>query len=94
MIKFEPRFLYNTIIEGNYVVLDSINEAPSRVIEKLNGLLDKKNNKKETKFEVPEKSSKPKIDINRDFRIICISQYEKINQISPDFVNRLEVIVL
>jgi len=50
LIKFEPRFLYNTIIEGNYVVLDSINESPSRVIEKLNGLLDKKNNKKRNKI--------------------------------------------
>ena len=47
LIKFEPRFLYNAIEEGNCVVLDCINEAPSRVIERLNGLLDKKNNEDE-----------------------------------------------
>jgi len=93
-IKFEPRFLYQAIIEGNCVVLDCINEAPSRVIERLNGLLDKKNSKKEEKFEVPENTSKPEIDINKDFRIICTSNFEKINQISPAFINRFEVIVL
>jgi len=94
LIKFEPRFLYNAIQEGNCVVLDSINEAPSRVIERLNGLLDKKNSKKEEKFEVPENTTNPEININRDFRIICTSNFEKINQISPAFVNRFEVIVL
>jgi len=96
LIKFEPRFLYNAIEEGNCVVLDSINEAPSRVIERLNGLLDKKNSKKEKKFEVPENTAKakPKIKIHEDFRIICTSNFEKINQISPAFVNRFEVIVL
>lgn len=39
---FEPEFLYNSIKNGNYIVLDNINEAPSRVIERLIGLLDKK----------------------------------------------------
>ena len=94
LIKFEPRFLYNAIEEGNCFVLDCINEAPSRVIERLNGLLDKKNSKKEEKFEVRENTANPEININRDFRIICISNFEKINQISPAFVNRFEVIVL
>jgi len=94
LIRFEPRFLYNAIIKGNCVVLDSINEAPSRVIERLNGLLDKKNSKKEEKFEVPENTAEPEIDIHEDFRIICTSNFEKINQISPAFVNRFEVIVL
>ena len=54
----------------------------------------KKNSKKEEKFEVPENTTNPEININRDFRIICTSNFEKINQISPAFVNRFEVIVL
>ena len=94
LIKFDPRFLYNAIVEGNCVVLDCINETPSRVIERLNGLLDKKNSDKENVFEVPENTKKPLIKINKDFRIICTSNFEKINQISPAFVNRFEVIVL
>ena len=32
LIKCEPRFLYNAIIGGCYVVLDCINVAPSKVI--------------------------------------------------------------
>ena len=76
LIKFEPRFLYNVIIGGDCVVLDCINEAPSRVIERLNGLLDKKNSDKEEVFEVPENTKKPLIKINKDFRIICTSNFE------------------
>ena len=93
-IKFEPRFLYKAIKRGNCVVLDSINEAPSRVIERLNGLLDKKNSEDEEKFEIPEDSAESEIKIHEDFRIICTSNFRKINQISPSFVNRFEVIVL
>jgi len=94
LIKFEKGFLFNAIAKGHCVVLDSINEAPSRVIERLNGLLDKKNNKKEAYFEVPENTQDSRIKINRNFRIICTSNFDKINQISPAFVNRFEVIVL
>ncbi len=94
LIKFEPRFLYKSIKKGNCVILDCINEAPSRVIERLNSLLDKKNSKKEAIFEVPENTKEPVIKINENFRIICTSNFDKINQISPAFVNRFEVIVL
>ena len=93
LLQFEPRFLDNAISEGNCVILDCINEASSRVIERWNGLLDKKNNKKEEIFEVPENTSNPGIKINKDFRIICSSSFDKINQ-TPAFVNRFEVIVL
>ena len=92
LIKFEYRFLYNAIIGGYCVVLDCINEGPSRVIESLNGLLDKKNNDKEEVFEVSENTKKSLIKINKDFRIIYTSNFEKINKISPAFVNRFEVI--
>ena len=94
LLKFEPRFLYEAIKNGNCVVLDSINEASSKVIERLNGLLDKKILKGEKKFEVPEESSESKIEIHKNFRIICTSNFQNIDQISPAFVNRFEVVVL
>ena len=94
LIKFEPRFLYNSIKNGNCVILDSINEAPSRVIERINGLLDKKNKNEKAIFDVPENSEKPTIEINQNFRIICTSNFDKLNEISPSFLNRFEVIVL
>ena len=93
-IQFRPGFLYEAIEKGYCVVLDSIDEAPSIVIERLNGLLDKKNNDKENIFEVPEESSDSKIKIGKHFRIICTTTFSKINQISPSFVNRFEVIAL
>ena len=94
IIIFEPKFLYEAIQDGYSIVLDSIEEAPSRVIERLNGLLDKKNTEEEQIFEVPENSNNPEIEIDEDFRIICTSNYKKLNQISPAFVNRFEVISL
>ena len=94
LLKFESRFLYDAIKEGNCVVLDSIDEAPPRVIERLNGLLDKKNSEKEKYFDVPENSKNSKIKIHDKFRIICTSNFKKISQISPSFLNRFEVIVL
>ena len=93
-LRFQPGFLYNSIKEGNCIVLDNINEAPSRVIERLNGLLDKKNNEEENYFEVPEYSKKPTLKIHKNFRIISTSNFDKINQISPAFVNRFQVITL
>ena len=45
-ISFEEGFLCKSIKQGQCIVLDSIEEAPSRVIERLNGLLDKKIAKK------------------------------------------------
>ena len=61
-------------------------EAPSRVIDRLNGLLDKKNNEEETYFEVQENSNNPKLKIHRNF--------DKISQISPSFLIRFKVITL
>ena len=91
---FEPGFLYNSIKNRNCIVLDNINEAPSRVIERLNGLLDKKNNKEEKYFEVQENSNNPKLKIHRNFRIISTSNFDKISQISPAFLNRFQIIIL
>ena len=91
---FEPEFLYNSIKNGNYIVLDNINEAPSKVIERLIGLLDKKNNEKENYFEVQENSKNPKLKIHRHFRIISTSNFDKISQISPAFLSRFQAITL
>ena len=54
----------------------------------------KKNNEKENYFEVQENSKDPLLKINKKFRIIATSNFDKINQISPAFVNRFQVITL
>ena len=94
LLKFKKGILYKAIEKGFSIVLDCINEAPSRVIERLNDLLDKKNNESEKILEIPENTKEPFIRINDNFRIICTSNYEKINQMSPAFINRFDVIVL
>ena len=50
--------------------------------------------KKESFFELPENTNEKKIQINENFRIICVCEYEKIKKMSPAFINRFDVIVL
>jgi len=94
ILKFYPGFLVDAIKKGNTVVLDCINEANATVGERLNGLLDKKNNDEENYFDLPENTKKPRIKINQNFRMICTCNINKIKDMSPAFVNRFDVIVL
>ena len=52
MLKFKPFLLVEAIEKGRIVVLDCINEANATVGERLNGLLDKKNNEEEEYFDL------------------------------------------
>ncbi len=94
ILKFIPGFLVEAIKQGKTVVLDCINEANATVCERLNGLLDKKNNENEEYFDLPENTEKLKISINKNFRIICTCNINNIKDMSPAFVNRFDVIVL
>ena len=94
MLVWKNGFLTDGIKNGFTVVLDNINEAPSTVTERLNGLLDKTYDNKEAFFELPENPNENKIKINPNFRIICVCEYEKIKKMSPAFINRFDVIVL
>ena len=94
LLEWKKGFLCLAIEKGDCVILDNIDEAPSTLTERLNGLLDKKNDDSEKKFDVPENPNEPQIDIHENFRIICTSNIDKINEISPAFVNRFDVIVL
>jgi len=94
ILKFKKGILYKAIKDGFSIVLDSINEAPSRVIERLNELLDKKIKDNEKIIEVPENPNDPILEINDNFRIISTSNYEKLNQMSPAFINRFEIVYL
>ena len=95
MLVWKNGFLTEGIKEGYSVVLDNINEAPSTVTERLNGLLDKTyDDDKEAFFEIPENPKDNKIKIDNNFRIICVCDYEKLKKMSPAFINRFDVIVL
>ena len=64
LIEWKSGFLLNAIIEGKCAVLDSLEEAPSTVTERLNSLLDKKYDGKSQQnfnvYENPKKKSKNK----------------------------------
>ena len=80
MLIWENGFLTEGIKNGLTIILDNINEASSTVTERLNGLLDKTYDKKESYFEIPENPNEKKILINENFRIICVCEYEKIKK--------------
>ena len=93
ILKFKRGILYKAMESGISIVLDNINEAPSRVIERLNDILDKKNDKNEM-LEIPENTNEPNLRIDDNFRIICTSNYDKLSEMTPAFINRFEVVVL
>ena len=45
-------------------------------------------------MDVPENPKEPQIDIHVNFRMVCTSSIDKINEMSPPFVNIFDVIVL
>ena len=94
ILKFKDGILVEAIEKGRTVVLDCINEANATVGERLNGLLDKKNNDEEEYFDLPENTEKLKIPIHKNFRMICTCNINNIKDMSPAFVNRFDVIVL
>ncbi len=94
ILKFKKGFLVKAIKKGRCVIFDQINEAPSTVYERLNGLLDKKYNDEDNKFPVPECSEKTSFKIKKKFRIICTCNHKKIKQISPAFLSRFDIIYL
>ena len=95
LMKWEDGFLTNAIIEGKCCILDDIEEAPSTVTERLNGLLDKKLDiEKERIFEIPECPNRRQVKINKNFRLICICNYNNLSKMTPAFLNRFDIITL
>ena len=95
LMKWEDGFLTLSIIKGKCCILDNIEEAPSTITERLNGLLDKKLNvEKERIFEIPECPHKNEVKINKNFRLLCICNYSNISKMSPAFLNRFDLVTL
>ena len=95
LMKWEDGFLTLSIINGKCCVLDDIEEAPATITERLNGLLDKKlDEEKELFFEIQECPQKKEVRINKNFRLLCICNYNSISKMSPAFLNRFDIITL
>ena len=94
LIKWQDGFLTKAIKIGKCSVLECIDEAPSTVTERLNGLLDQKYDNQQKYFEIPENSANPRVPIKDSFRILATANIDKIGQMSPAFLNRFDIIVL
>ena len=94
ILKFKEGFLIKAIKRGRSIIFDQINEAPSTVYERLNGLLDKKYNDEDNTFPVPEYSEKTIFKIKKNFRIICTCNNSKLKNISPAFLSRFDIVYL
>ena len=94
ILKFKEGFLVKAIKKGRCVIFDQINEAPSTVYERLNGLLDKKYNDEDNTFPIPEYSERTNPRIKKNFRIICTCHSSKLKNISPAFLSRFDIIYL
>ena len=94
LIKWQDGFLTKAIMQGKCSVLESLDEAPSTVTERLNGLLDQKYDGQKKFFDIPENSANPRVEIKDSFRILATSNIDKISQMSPAFLNRFDIIVL
>ena len=94
LIEWKSGFLLNAIEKGKCCILDSLEEAPSTITERLNGLLDKKYNNEKQYFNLYENPKKKKIEIHENFRLIGTCEYKNINQMSPAFINRFDIIYL
>ena len=105
LIQWQNGFLIKGIEKGGVIILDNIDQCPSTVLERLNSLLDKRydtlNRRKEKrdnfpqeKFIVNENPSKSEININPNFRLICICNTDKKKNLSPSFIDRLDTIFL
>ena len=99
IMEWKEGFLTKSIKEGHIVILDNLNEANSTITERLNGLLDFKYDENKDKgdkkrFDIPENPLESSIIIHNNFRIIGISDLDKITKMSPAFLNRFDIIVL
>ena len=95
LMEWKDGFLTMAIKKGKCCILDNIEEAPATITERLNGLLDKKLEiEKDRIFEIPECPQNKEIEIDQNFRLICICNYDSISKMSPAFLNRFDVITL
>ena len=98
-MEWKDGFLTKAIENGELVIMDDLQEANSTITERLNGLLDIKYDEgkrkgNSNKFDIPENPLKDSIEIHKDFRIIGICDIQSINQMSPAFLNRFDIIIL
>ena len=88
----ERQTLLKAIKNGYSGVFDNINLTQSKVIERLNCILERQNIEKQNFFYVPENNKETSVSINNHFIFISIYENKYLSQLSPAFLNRLNII--
>ena len=95
ILEWNYGFLLNGVKEGKCLVFDCINEISSQVTERANNLFDLNLNfDKNIYFKVPENPNKKEqnVEIKKTFRVIATCDEDKLNKMSPAFINRFKII--
>ena len=91
LIQWIDGFLIRAISEGQVAVVDNIDEAQPTITERFNSLMDREIG---SKFETPENANQRFVYIQKGFHLLCTCKLENLEQMSPAFINRFDVIVL
>ena len=92
IIEWKDGPLLEAIKNGYSGVFDNINLAQSKVIERLNCILEPRNIEKQNFFYVPENNKETSVSINNHFIFISTCENKYLSQLSPAFLNRLNII--
>ena len=95
LIEWKNGPLTNAVKYGYSGVFLNVDSIDSKILERLNFLLDQKENGDiDNVFKIPENPNLKDIDIHPNFCFYCTCKIEKLNSLSDAFLNRLTVIVI
>ena len=69
-----------------------IDSTDTKILERINSLLDQKETEKEKIFKIPENPNLGSVEINPNFHFYCTCSYDKLDSLSDAFLNRLTII--
>ena len=92
LIKWENGPLTDAITYGYSGIFLNIDLVDSKILERINCLLDPKETDVDNFFEIPENPSLEKIPIENNFRFYCTCSEGKLDSLSDAFLNRLTII--
>ena len=86
--------LSQTVQGVNFGIFLNIHSAPSKILERLNPLLEPKDTFENEFFDIPENTKNKQIPISDNFHFIGTCDIKYLNQVSPAFLNRVTLINL
>lgn len=93
--EIQIEWKYGPVVEaaknGDCLILDQIDKAPSTILERLNSLFDGIG-QKNFNFPIQENPEEPDILVNPRFRIIATSSLDGLNNLSPALLNRFTIV--